>query len=203
MRCNLCYLSEFLCDYENSYYKITGNNKRENFTYLLFDKIPQITLSSKESYKTSNYPATLGGVIRWIKDEITRQCNEYKIRKRIKKAYKGEKSLCCEKLDFTVKENGCNKPYTKKKKKYLKPRYFERKFRKSTRKFFKKRYKGKFFKRNPKKICPKGKGKNCICWICNEGHYANECSIREQRNSKHYNKVKMLTEFQENGFYPI
>lgn len=139
--CSLCNLQDFLCDYEKNYYSISDLSKREVYRMLIFDKIPQISINSKEQYKQSSYPATLGGVIRWIKDEITKECNQYRFRKRVKKAYKTDRSVSCDKLDFTVKEYGCKKSYSKRKnrrKKY--PKYFKKRFKPIKRKSYKRKF---------------------------------------------------------------
>jgi hypothetical protein len=81
---------------------------------------------------------------------------------------------------------GCNKSTRKyyKKKHKLRRTYPKRKAYKNTRKkYFRKR------RQTPRKYCPKGK-KKCVCWICNvEGHYADECPTKKEKDLKEKSKL--------------
>ncbi|RYE14831.1 MAG: hypothetical protein EOP45_19130, partial [Sphingobacteriaceae bacterium] len=226
--CNLCELEEFICEYLKNYYKVSDRTLQPRYKDLIFDKMPHgFGIDLKASFPTSTYPQTIGGAIRAIRGKLLRTCKEITEKKKVRKAIK--KGYCCEKQEFTIKDFGCKKQKEKRRESsknhyYRKPynKYRNKKYR-SFKKYSTERYKkdfnnsyrkpqfrNKFFRRKPewkkKPPCPKGKGKDCKCWLCNEqGHYANECPVRATRhdNQNWKNRVKYLEDLRMLDIYPI
>ncbi|KAK2455084.1 hypothetical protein QL285_002572 [Trifolium repens] len=197
--CNMCYVDNFICEFQDYYYNIDNSTRiSRNLLELFYDKLPEKVSAQVKAFFTSalvegKVDDTLGGRITSLKIWLQEMCSQ-KIAKR-----EAQVSLCCNRLQDKVGNYGCNsrkkprkartqKPY--KRKKFKKVPF--RKFRKGDKKFFRK--KQPYLK---KKTCPQGK-KSCTCWLCHEeGHYANECPKKKNP------KKNVLHAIHAIGYEPI
>jgi hypothetical protein len=197
--CNMCYVDNFICEFQDYYYNIDNSTRiSRNLLELFYDKLPEKVSAQVKAFFTSalaegKVDDTLGGRITSLKIWLQEMCSQ-KIAKR-----EAQVSLCCNKLQDKVGNYGCNsrkkprkartqKPY--KRKKFKKVPF--RKFRKGDKKFFRKKQ-----SYPKKKTCPQGK-KSCTCWLCHEeGHYANECPKKKNP------KKNVLHAIHAIGYEPI
>jgi hypothetical protein len=144
--CNMCYVDNFICEFQSYYYNIDNSTRiSRNLIDLFYDKLPKGVSTQVKTFYTSilaegKVEDSLGGRITSLKLWLQDMCNQ-KIAKREAKI-----SLCCNKLQEKVGNYGCNskkKPRrigsqkSYKKKKFKKIPF--RKFRKGDRKFFRKK----------------------------------------------------------------
>jgi len=180
--CNMCYIDNFICEFQNYYYNIDNNTRNSrNLIELFYDKLPekvseQIKLYFASELTEGKVDNTLGGRITCLKIWLQEKCSQ-KTAKR-----EAQVSLCCSKLQDKVGNYGCNLNSRKGSRKTQKHLYKKKRFKKIPLRKFKKGDK-KFFRKKPphpkRKTCPRGK-KSCICWLCHEeGHYANECPKKD------------------------
>ncbi|CAJ2666043.1 unnamed protein product [Trifolium pratense] len=198
--CNMCYIDNFICEFQSYYYNIDNETRlSRGLLDLFYDKLPEGVSTQVKLYFTSTSSEgkvddTLGGRITVLKQWLTDKCSE-KIAKREAKV-----SLCCDKLQNKVGNYRCNSRNPKKKSRRNIRSYKKKKFRKIPFKKFRKGDK-KFFRKKPpypkRKTCPQNK-KSCTCWLCHEeGHYANECPKRDNP------KKNVLQAIYAIGYEPI
>ncbi|AAW56088.1 capsid protein [Horseradish latent virus] len=193
--CDICSLDTFTCAFEKALYKLDSGDFPPIIEQYLA-KIPEVGAKAQQRYKeeaTGAMKYSLGFANKIVKEELKKVCELTRLQKKLKKFRK----TCCKQVEERL-EYGC-RPIYKKKSKRRKPKV--RKYKKY--KPFKRRKKfktGKYFRpKTEKKVCPKGKGKNCKCWICNvEGHYANECPNRQTSQKAH-----ILQEAIQLGLQPV
>lgn len=198
--CNICFLDQFYGDYEKYLYSLSDQNDYKKYIQDYLLKIPFVGEKALDRFNTERSHSTeysLGFAHKIVKEEISKVCNLTRKQKQLKSFSK----KCCEKIVEQPCEYGCktsSKSYKKKYKKYT-TKYQFRKKRKPFKpgKYVKKKSHKKF-SNDKQKFCPKSKN-NCRCWICNEGHYANECPNRK----KHDGKSQMLEQVYSLGYIPI
>lgn len=201
--CDMCYFPEFACEYEKYYHQLDDTSKK-HYIDVFLNKLPSV-IHDKAAKNWKERPPeiseSLAGLIRTVNSIVTKIC----ITRALVNTTEHQKNrICCDSSSYEIPGRyGCSKPSSsmksKRHKKYYK-KYYRKKygFKRKPKKYFNK-YKNKrtFFKkkrsfRQSKDPCPKGKGPNCRCWLCNEtGHYANNCPNRTNQkvNSE---KIKML-----------
>nr|QCH00489.1 coat protein [Soybean chlorotic mottle virus] len=197
---NMCYLENFLCEFQSRYYGINPID-RENLKVdlLLFAKLPEYVRTQVEAYFSASIVSnkldnTLGGRITALKLWQTEQCNQ-KLAKR-----QASVGLCCSKIEDKIGKYGCRKsnPRTRKPKKKF--RKIKRYSKKNFWKWNNQRKKKTFRKKRPfrkQQTCPTGK-KKCQCWLCHEeGHYANECPKKDNKKAQ---TLKLIFDL---GFEPV
>lgn len=191
--CDICHLDPFTCDYEKALYKIDPSEYPPLIEQYLA-KIPEVGTKAQQRFKNEaigSLKYSLGFATRIVKEELSKVCELSKLQKKLKKFRK----TCCNQVKERL-EHGC-RPISKKTKRKTKLRKYKKYKPFKRRKKFKA---GKYFRpKTEKKVCPKGKGKNCKCWICNvEGHYANECPNRQTSQKAH-----ILQEAIQLGLQPV
>nr|WNH14478.1 coat protein [Physostegia virginiana caulimovirus 2] len=198
--CNICELDSFTCFYEKQINHLPMTDWPK-WIDLYLSKIPIIGMQAKarwtnEKSDSTNYSLMFATEI--VRAEIAKICDLQKKGKQLRKFNK-----CCPDLSTQADYRfGCyDKNSRRKPKKHSskkKSKKLRRVWKKRKNKFSPGKY---FFDKKTKKpnFCPAGK-KKCRCWICTEeGHYANECPNR----NKHSEKVKILEERLDKGFYPV
>ncbi|XP_031392050.1 uncharacterized protein LOC116204109 [Punica granatum] len=210
--------------FKEYYYQLIEPADITAYRNLFIDKLPYpVSSVVRERYDHeveigAVYP-TLGGIASIVKKHMEEVCLRRKTEKMMKKT-----RICCgpeQGLDIP-QQYGCrslSRRISRKKSSIPKKRYRLKRYSGSrppwksrskkqnwkSRKFF--RRGGGFRKTNPKRksldkkrFCPEGK-KTCRCWICNEeGHYANECSQRKNRNN---NRAQVFLGVMSRNYEPI
>ena len=219
--CDLCYLPEYLCEFEKWFYKIDPS-LYDNWKDKIFDDIPGVWGGKmKDQFEEADriyFADNLGGRIKFVKEWLQSKCEEN--RTMVKSDYNRFLRNCCGKFydDGTEPGHWGCKPsrrnYKRKgRKKYRFRRYKYRKYYQNRnrkpyrRKFYRKRYQREYQKKeegdNKGKYCLRGKT-NCRCWICNEeGHYANNCPNKRENSSKYKKDLKVLEEIYRMNYEPI
>lgn len=205
--CNMCYFENYVCEFQEYYYQLSGNN-RDRMKEIFLEKLPEHVASQvKEEFKiklgTEQVQDTLGGRISICRKWLQRKCIDKAVSKET------DINLCCQKVLGLPHDYGCSKSKkfrTKHKKssfrrggRWYKSSY--KKYKKSKpenkKQFFKKR--NKFRRKDVRETCPQGKP-DCRCWLCNEeGHYANKCPKRFDKKKEN----QMLRMAFDLGFEPI
>ena len=199
--CDICYLNEFICQYESYYYQLPHEDY-EKYMDIFIQKLPQpfnetISKKFKENETEGLVANSLGGIIKSLRDYIRNLCIQKQELKKSKRPF----NLCCDKYEDIPQRFGCEPEKYKKRRKH-KPKYYKsynKKRFKYNNKYHKPQKKKWNDKYKNKKYCSQGK-KNCKCWLCQEiGHYANECPKR-----KNYKKeIKYLNLANQIGLEPI
>ena len=131
---------------------------------------------------------TLGGIIQVVYNTLRENCLK---RETIRQLNRGSNALCCNIPELENPENyGCpkttRKPYRKNRPRLRRTYPKKRAYRNNKKKYFRKK------KQTPQKYCSKGK-KKCVCWLYSEeGHYANECPKKNEKENK--DRMKVINE---------
>jgi hypothetical protein len=125
--CDMCYIGEFICEFQKYYYEIDPV-EREPYQKLFFNKLPfkisEILKEKWESRHPDAYTDTLGGRIQFLNDSILEQCTQNRIKNQVKRLDK----ICCDKNNYELPtQYGCKKVYKQGYKKY--PKYYKKNYK--------------------------------------------------------------------------
>lgn len=202
--CDMCEIDRYICVFQDYYYHIYNQvPNTESYLPLFFAKIPDPWGNKLiDTYKPGTTD-TLGKRITHLRDKLSEWCGDAILAK-MSKGLKKRTSLCCgnPKMPTMI---GCDSSYYygKIKKKYKKKTHYKKRyFRKRKTRYFKnKGYKNTFKPTFRRKTGPK----TCKCFYCHkEGHYANKCPEKFNKNLKFFEIDEDIEKIIDNGdFIPI
>ncbi len=182
--CDICEIDRYICVFQDYYYHIYNQvPDTGNYLPLFFAKIPDPWGQKLISTYNPGTSDTLGKRITHVRDKLSEWCGDAILAK-LSKGLKRKISLCCSnpKMPLMI---GCDSSYYygKIKRRYKKRTHFRKRFfKKRKTKFYKRKGYKKTFKPTYKR---KQSPKKCRCFLCHEeGHYANKCPKKFNKNLK-------------------